>query len=412
MADKTTGEPEGNAAGTAPGGALSGLKVLDLSRILGGPLCGQLLGDHGADVIKVEPPQGDDTRKWGPPFRDGSASYFLGVNRNKRAIALDLSRTGGREVLLRLLGDTDILIENFKTGTLEKWGIGYEQTLAKKFPRLIHCRISGFGADGPLGGFPGYDAAIQASAGLMSLNGTPESGPVRIGTPMIDMGAGMNAAIGILAAVHERHASGRGQFVESTLYDAGVSLLHPHAANWFLNARTPELIGSCHPNITPYDKYQTASGEIFLAVGNDRQFALLCAELGKPELADDPDYKTNADRNAHRPALTKELNALLAGKDAGALCDRLLTIGVPAGAVNTLPQVLEHPHTLHREMVVEVDGERHTGVPAKLSRTPGAVRTASPKFGSGTREVLAGAGYSAQDIDALIAGKLVFAEDR
>src|SRR5690349_6389745 len=234
-------------------GALDGLKVIDLSRVLGGPYCAQMLADHGADVIKIEPPQGDEVRDWGPPFRDDAASYFVGINRNKRGLALDLAKPEGREVLMRLLEGADVLIHNFKSGTLEKWGIGYADTLAKKFPRLIYCHITGFGPDGPLGGLPGYDAAVQAVSGLMSINGTEESGPVRIGTPIVDIGTGLNAAIGILMAINDRHKTGKGQGIDVSLYDSAVSFLHPHAANYLMSGKPPKRIGNAHPNISPYD---------------------------------------------------------------------------------------------------------------------------------------------------------------
>lgn len=206
-------------------GALKGLKVIDLSRVLGGPFAGQILGDHGADVIKIEPPAGDETREWGPPFQEETASYFLGINRNKRALALDLRHDDGRAVLMRLLGDADVLLENFKTGTMEKWGIGND-VLGARFPRLIHCRVSGFGADGPLGGMPGYDAILQAMGGLMSVNGTEDSGPTRVGLPVVDMVTGLNAVQGILLALHHRQSTGKGQFIEAALFDCALSLLH------------------------------------------------------------------------------------------------------------------------------------------------------------------------------------------
>jgi len=227
-------------------GALAGLKVIDLSRVLGGPYCGQMLADHGAQVIKVEPPTGDETRAWGPPFADdGTAAYYNGLNRNKRDIVIDLSRPEGREIVLKLLADADVLIENFKIGTLERWGIGYEQTLRERFPRLIHCRVSGFGADGPLGGAPGYDAVAQALGGLMSVNGTPDTGPLRVGVPVVDITTGLSAVIGVLLAVIERQRSGRGQFVEATLYDTAVSLLHPQSANWLQSGQTPQAQRQC-----------------------------------------------------------------------------------------------------------------------------------------------------------------------
>lgn len=383
-------------------GALDGLRVVDLSRVLGGPYCTQILSDHGASVLKVEPPMGDETRAWGPPFVEGTASYFLGVNRNKQDIALDLSRPEGREVVLRLLADADVLVENFKTGTMEKWGLGFEDVLRGRFPRLIHCRVSGFGADGPLGGAPGYDAVAQAIGGLMSVNGDPASGPTRIGIPIVDMTTGLNAVIGILLALAERQRSGQGQFVEATLFDTAVGLLHPHAANWFVNGQVPVLAGSGHPNVVPYDKFVTCSGEVFLGIGNDGQFRKFCEFCGVPELAADPRYASNGERNRNRVALRASIETLLADRDAAELCEALLKAGVPAGPVNQLPQVLRHPHTLHREMVVEFDnGQRGLGIPVKLSRTPGSVRAPAPTLGQHTREVLLALGYSTTQVDAL-----------
>ncbi|MDP1542703.1 MAG: CoA transferase [Polycyclovorans sp.] len=395
--------PSPKAAPKSPSGALTGIRVVDLSRVLGGPYCTQILSDHGARVVKVEPPMGDETRTWGPPFVEGTASYFLGVNRNKQDIVLDLSRPEGREAVLRLLADADVLVENFKTGTMEKWGLGFEEVLRERFPRLIHCRVSGFGGDGPLGGAPGYDAVAQAMGGLMSVNGDPASGPTRIGIPIVDMTTGLNAVIGILLALAERQRSGQGQFVEATLFDTAVGLLHPHAANWFVNGQVPVLAGSGHPNVVPYDKFETRSGEVFLGIGNDGQFRKFCAFVGAPELATDPRYASNGERNRNRIALRASIETLLADRDAAELCEGLLKAGIPAGPVNQLPQVLQHPHTLHREMVVEFDnGQRGLGIPVKLSRTPGSVHAAAPTLGQHTREVLLGLGYSSTEVDAMI----------
>jgi crotonobetainyl-CoA:carnitine CoA-transferase CaiB-like acyl-CoA transferase len=385
------------------GGALAGIKVVDLTRVLGGPYCTQMLGDHGADVVKIEPPQGDETRGWGPPFRGDAASYFIGVNRNKRGVALDLSHEKGREALFRLLEHADVLIENFKTGTLEKWGIGYEQALKARFPRLIHCRVSGFGADGPLGGYPGYDAVIQGMAGLMSVNGEPEGAPVRVGVPVVDLATGMNATIAILMALIERARSGKGQFVEASLYDSAVALQHPHMANFFLSGKPPQRTGNAHPNIAPYDQFRTKTKRIFVGIGNDRQFQRFLDEIGRSELKKDPRFLTNADRVRNRDALRAELECALARIDGAALAEKLLGQGVPCGPVLDVPDVIEHPHTKHREMVVELGAYRGTGTPVKLSRTPGRVRSAPPAFGSSTRAVLAEAGYSPAEIEALIA---------
>lgn len=392
-------------------GALGGLRVLDLSRVLGGPYCTQILSDHGADVIKVEPPGGDETRAWGPPFVGDMASYFIGANRNKRGIVLDLSRPEGREVVLRLLGDADVLVENFKTGTMEKWGLGYEAVLRERFPRLIYCRVSGFGADGPLGGAPGYDAVVQAICGLMSINGDPASGPTRIGIPIVDLATGLNATIGILLALAERQRSGVGQFVDATLFDTAVGLLHPYAANWFINGLVPKPAGSGHPNITPYDKFATRTGEIFLGIGNDGQFRKFCEYVDAAELAADPRYVSNGERTRHRPALRAAIEALLADRDGAELCEGLLRAGIPAGPVNQLPQVLAHPHTRYRDMVVELGGgQRVLGVPVKLSRTPGAAATPAPALGQHTREVLTDSGYTAAEIDTLLASGIARAD--
>ena len=393
-------------------GALAGIKVVDLSRVLGGPYCTQMLGDHGAEVIKVEPPQGDETRTWGPPFKGDVASYFIGVNRNKRGIALDLSKPQGREVVFRLLEHADVLVENFKTGTLEKWGMGYEQVLKERFPRLIHCRVSGFGADGPLGGYPGYDAVLQAMGGLMSINGEPGTPPLRVGVPVVDLATGMNAAIAVLMALLERGRSGKGQFVEATLYDSAVAMLHPHMANVFLSGKPPKRTGNAHSNVSPYDQFKTGTKRIFLAIGNDRQFARLCAEIGRPDLAEDPRFRSNGDRVVNRAELRVELETALATVDGEALTTTLLDLGVPAGPVLDVPDVIKHPHTRHRQMVVDKGDYRGTGTPVKLSRTPGGVRIVPPAFGEATRAVLAEAGYSPAEIEALIAAGIASAEQR
>jgi len=387
-------------------GALAGLKVVDLSRVLGGPYCTMILADHGANVIKVEPPQGDETRQWGPPFAvraDGSrdASYFLGVNRNKRAIALDISLPAGREVLLRLLEDADVLVENFKTGTMEKWQLGYSQTLEARFPRLIHCRVSGFGADGPLGGLPGYDAVVQAMSGLMSINGEVDRGAVRLATPMVDLATGMYSAIAVLMALQERTRSGRGQFVDMTLYDCATALLHPQAANYLLSGIRPVPLGNAHPNVAPYDKWSTRNGEIFIAIGNDRQFRILVELLGQPQLAADARFSSNADRLAHRDELRAALNQAFAQADGHELAERLLRAGAPAGVVLPIDEALASPQAQVRAMVVQTDDIRGVGTPIKLSRTPAQMRCAPPVFARDGDAILRESGFSAEEIAQL-----------
>lgn len=387
---------------TNPVGALRGLKIIDLSRVLGGPYCSQALADHGAEVIKLEPLGGDETRAWGPPFEGDMASYFKGVNRNKKGIAVDLAQPQGIELLLRLLEDADVLLENFKPGTLARWGLGYQEVLRERFPRLIHCAVSGFGADGPLGGLPGYDAAIQAMTGLMSVNGEAGGDALRIGLPIVDMVSGLNAVAGILLALHERQASGRGQSVDIALYDCGLSLLHPHLPNYFASGRTPRRTGNAHPNIAPYDSYRSGTEPIFLAVGNDRQFARLCEYLGAEELLADPRFADNGKRSVNREALKRALEERLAAHDGRELAERLIRLGVPCGAIATVERVVEHPHTRHRGMLVELDGYRGIASPVKLSRTPASYRSAPPALGENSREVLGGLGLSAEVIDSLI----------
>ncbi len=394
------------ASMTASAGALAGLRIVDLTRVLGGPYCTMILADHGADVTKVEPPGGDETRDWGPPFHDygdgtRDASYFLGVNRNKHSIALDLARPEGRAVLLRLLDGADILIENFKPGTMERWGLGYEADLAPRFPGLIHCRVSGFGTDGPLGGLPGYDAILQAMTGLMSVNGDPSTGPLRMGTPVVDLATGLYSTVGILMALHERVRSGRGQYLDMTLHDCGMALIHPQAANFFLNGQRPMPLGNPHPNIAPYEKYATRMGEVFIAIGNDGQFRKLCEQLGRPELASDPRFLGNSDRVRNRAQLVEQLTVLFAESDGHALCDQLLRAGVPAGPVLAVDEATASPQAAARGMVIDLGVTRALGTPIKLSRTPGGAHAAPPRFGEHGDSVLAGLGYTEEEIAAL-----------
>jgi crotonobetainyl-CoA:carnitine CoA-transferase CaiB-like acyl-CoA transferase len=407
--DQNTAPPSPVGRGLAgSAGALAGVRVIDLTRVLGGPYCTMVLSDHGAQVIKIEPPQGDEVRDWGPPFHEGDASYFIGVNRNKRSIALDLAKPEGKQILLRMLATADVLIENFKPGSMEKWGLGYQDVLGKSFPALIHCRISGFGGTGPLGGLPGYDAILQAMTGLMSINGDATTGPMRLGTAIVDMGTGLYAGIGILMALHERARSGHGQYLDMTLYDCGMALLHPQAANYFLNGRRPTGTGNPHPNLVPYDKYPTRTCEIFIASGNNGQFRKLCELIDRPELASDPRFADNGSRNENRVALTLALAAAFADQDGEALALKLIRNGVPAGPVLPVDQAAAAPHTQHRDMVTELDWYKGIGTPIKLSRTPGGTRQPPPRFNEHGDEVLAQFGYTEQEIAALAeAGVLI-----
>lgn len=390
---------------------MAGLRVIDLTRVLGGPYCTQILADHGADVVKVEPPAGDEVRDWGPPFSGDDAAYFIGINRNKRSIGLDLASPGGREVLLKMLEGADVLIENFKPGTLDKWGIGND-VLRVKFPRLVHCRISGFGGDGPRGGNPGYDAIIQAMTGMIAATGSPESGPMRIGVPLVDITTGLYAAIGILMALSERQKSGQGQFLETTLYETGLAIMHPHAANYFLHGKPPALTGNEHPNLVPYSIFEARDGKIFTGVGNDGTFRKLAKEIGKPELGTDPRFARNKDRIANRAALRAELEAVFSQHDAEPLCDRLLNAGLPAGPVQSIDKALTNAHTIHRGDIIEKDGYKGVASPIRFSRTKASLRNVPPKFSQHATAVLTDFGYSKDEIKNLVANGIVSGPER
>lgn len=388
--------------GSPPSGALAGLRVLDLSRVLAGPLCTQMLADQGADVIKVEPPSGDETRTLGPPFNDdGDAAYYTAVNRGKRAIGIDLSRPAGQALLLKLLETADVLVENFVPGTMTRWGLDYESVIAVRYPKLIYCTITGFGDDGPLGGMPGYDAVLQAMCGLMSVNGDAASGPTRMGVPVVDHLTAHTAYSGILLALFHRAQSGRGQRVEATLFDTALSLLVPHAANWMHSGRAPELLGSAHPNIAPYDKFACRDGMIFLGILNERQFGRFCMHVGLDSLCADSRFVSNAQRLSHRDALRTEIERVLGDRTRDKLCNELMQLGVPAGPVNTVPEAFAHPHARHRQMWVERPGYQGIGLPTQLSLTPGSPGASPPRYGQHTEEILREIDMDESQIDAL-----------
>ncbi len=381
-------------------GSLEGLKVVELATMIAGPLCAQFLADHGADVIKVESPAGDPSRD-SPPQVGGEGAYFAGLNRNKAAIALDLKQEAGRAVLWRLLEEADVFVENLLPGTLAKWGLDYA-SLSARLPRLIHCSVTGFGADGPLGGRPGYDAVLQAYCGLMSINGQPQSGSTRLGVAVVDMATGMNAGMGVLLALAARERSGRGQHVDVTLYDSALALQHPYASNWFGNGETPGPVGNGHPNLVPYDKFATRDGEVFIGVAAPAQFRRLMQVLGRPELGTDPRFATNALRVANRAALCAIIDPLVAAESAVEFSERLMAAGVPASPVHSVPQAMTAAHTVHRAMSVGLEnGYRGLGIPVKLSQTPGEVRVPPPSFAKDSEHVLARHGYTAQEIAEL-----------
>jgi formyl-CoA transferase len=374
-------------------GALDGIRVLDLTRVLAGPLCTMMLGDMGADVIKVEPVRGgDDTRSWGPPFAGGESAYFVGVNRNKRSMTLNMAAKPGQDVLAKLITRSDVLVENFKLGTLEKWGFG-DDWLEQHAPRVIRCSITGYGSTGPKAALPGYDFILQAESGLMSICGEPDGTPMKYGVAIVDLCTGMLACNAILGALNARHSTGRGQHVEVSLYESSLAMLANVASNHLVSGRDARRFGNGHPNIVPYTAYRTRDDMIAVAVGNDAQFAKFAAALGKPGWVADPHYARNPDRVVHRETLDRMIEEILAGDGAEAWLGKLGRAGIPCGRINSVAQALADPHTAARDMVRTVEhptaGEvKLLGIPFRFSGTPASVRRAPPTLGQHTEQVL------------------------
>ncbi len=387
-------------------GPLAGIRVLDLTRALSGPFATMILGDLGADVIKVEDTwHGDDTRRWGPPFQGDDAAYFLSINRNKRGLSVNLKTPEGREIAQRLAKSSDILMENFRPGAAARLGLGYEE-LSGQNPALIYASISGYGQTGPSAGLPGYDAVAQAVSGMMSVTGEAGGEPVRSGTSLADVGAGMWALIGILAALHARHVTGRGQLIDISLLDGQVAWLTYVAGKYFATGVTPGRHGSAHESLAPYQVFPTADDPLMVAVGSDGLWQRFTAATGLDELTDDPRYVTNPDRVTNRDTLIPRITKALAARGCAEWTDRLNAAGVPAGPVNTVPAALEQPQVAAREMVVELEHPvagmlRMLGTPLKLSAQPASIRRPPPVLGQHTDEILAEAGYSAGRIAEL-----------
>ncbi len=394
---------------TSPIGPLTGLRVLDLTRVLAGPTCTQMLGDLGAEVIKIERPEaGDDTRGFAPPFVPNTkeSAYFVGVNRNKKSVTLDIAKPEGQAIIHKLLEHCDILVENFKVGALAKYGLGYEQ-LAKTHPRLIYCSITGFGQTGPYAPRPGYDALIQAMGGVMSLTGEPNGSPQKVGVPVADLFAGLYGCIGILAAVNHRNSTGQGQQIDIGMLDTHVAWLANQGMNYLATGENPARLGNQHPNIAPYQEFPTKDGYLILAVGNDPTFERFCKAFGQEALLADPRFATNPIRVENRQLVTDTLTPVMKSKTTAEWINALEALKIGCGPINTLEQVFADPHVQAREMVVEmVHGSGETvkviANPVKLSATPPSYRSAPPVLGEHTEDVLASVlKMSASDIAAL-----------
>jgi formyl-CoA transferase/CoA:oxalate CoA-transferase len=393
-------------------GSLSGVTVIDFTRVLSGPYCTMVLADHGARIVKLEHPvRGDDTRHWGPPFLGHESAYFLSINRNKESVTLDFKRPEGQHILEALLATADVVVENFRPGTLDALGFGAADVLARH-PRIVYCSISGYGQTGPRREEPGYDAVMQAEGGLMSITGEADGPPLRLGVAITDIVSGLFAAQGVMSALIAREKTGRGQQVDIGMLDSTAALLTYQAGNYFATGQVPGRMGNRHPTIVPYESFHAADGDFVIAGGNDEIWRRLCRVIGRPDLAEDPRYRTNAERAPRHAEVKAELERALQTRTRDEWVRELTTAGVPCGSVREISEVLADPQIVAREMVQEVAHStlgtaRVISSPVKMSDTPTSVRTAPPTLGQHTTSVLRELGYDEQQIGALRRARVV-----
>ena len=387
--------------------ALEGIRVLDLTRALAGPFCTLMLGDNGADVIKIEiPGSGDDTRKWGPPFIGDESAYFLSINRNKRSLTLNLQAPKAQDVFMKLAKDSDVVVENFTPGVMDRFGLGYEAVKAVN-PNVVYCSISGFGQDGPYRSRPAYDQIMQGVGGLMSITGEPDGEPQKIGIAVTDIGAGMWSAFAITTALHHRDKTGEGQYIDISMLDAQVAWLTYQAAFLFANDEPPKRMGAAHPTLVPYQAFMCSDGKyINVAVGSERIWERFCQGMGREDLKDHPDYSVNSVRVAHRGAIVSMLQEIFLTRPVSEWVEDLQAANVPCGPINDLADVFADPQVLARDMLQEMPHPtlgtiKQTGLPIKFSRTPGGLDLHPPLLGEHNQEILSSLGYSDADVQSL-----------